>query len=88
MRQVKLGDEVRDTVSGFAGVATGRSVFLNGCARICVQPLVSADGKLPDAHWFDEPQLIVTKSSVVPEGRRDTGGPMPSMPTRNEGKTR
>jgi hypothetical protein len=86
---VELGDKVVDTVSGFSGIAVGVAVFLNGCARIMVQPKVDKEGKYPDAVWFDEPQLQVTKKEKVPVAdERKTGGPMPSIPTRMSGPRR
>lgn len=60
-----LGDLVKDTVSGFTGIATARHSYLNGCDRISIQPLVSKkEMKLPDSCTFDEPQLIILKKGV------------------------
>ena len=83
MEKIKLGDKVCDTVSGFEGVAFGQTLFLHGCTRCGVQPVVDKDGKLPEAQWFDEPQLEVVKAKSVKTGSRTTGGPMVSIPTRN-----
>jgi len=85
---VKLGDEVKDLVSGFKGIAFGITTFLNGCARIAIQPKVGKDGKMPEDKWIDEPQLVVTKKQKVVIDRpkkAETGGPMPSIPTRHTG---
>lgn len=35
---IKLGDKVKDKISGFEGLATARSEFLYGCVRILVEP--------------------------------------------------
>ena len=83
MAKIKLGDKVRDTVSGFEGIAFGQTLFLHGCTRIGVQPVVDKDGKLPEAQWFDEPQLVKVSAKAVETGSRKTGGPMVSIPTRN-----
>lgn len=77
---VELGDEVKDSVSGFRGIAVGRMTYLQGCARISVQPKVGKDGKLPESGNFDEPQLIVLKHKAVVklETKKDPpGGPVP-----------
>lgn len=74
---VNLGDECRDTVSGFRGIAVGVYTFLNGCSRVCLQPKVGKDGKLPESGIFDAPQLEVIKRAVVHAGPRNTGGPCP-----------
>ena len=86
--KICLGDEVKDTVTGFKGIVTGISTFLHGCRRIAVQPKIDKEGKIPEPNWIDEPQLKVVKKKKVSEGKRDTGGPMPSIPTRNTVKRR
>lgn len=79
--KIELGDKVKDLTTGFEGVATSRSEFLTGCTRVGVQPPVDKDGKVPDAHWFDEPMLtIVEKEAVKPPEvvKKDPGGPQPN----------
>ncbi len=84
---INLGDKVKDSVSGFSGIVTCRHEYLNGCARLSVQPPVNKDGTLPDERTFDEPQLTVKKARAVREGSKKTGGPERSMPSvKAEGK--
>lgn len=71
---MQLGTKCRDTVSGFEGIAVARHTYLNGCARITVQPPVDKDGKLPETQTFDEPQLKILDNPVI-TGNNDTGGP-------------
>lgn len=63
---VQLGDLVRDSVTGFEGVAVSITRYLQGCRRVGVQSRKLIDGKPGDWQTFDEPQLTVTKSAVVP----------------------
>ena len=79
---IQLGQEVKDIVSGFIGIAVGRHEYLQGCTRITVQPPVGKDKKLPESATFDEPQIEVIgkKKIVLAHGRKDTGGPMPYLP--------
>ena len=72
---IKLGDKVKDTVSGFTGVAVAEHLYLHGCTRITVQPSTDKDGKLPDTQTFDRPQLEVIKKAAVKEGSHIDGGP-------------
>lgn len=74
---VNLGDEVKDTVSGFRGIAVASHDYLQGCTRICIQPKVGKDGKLPDIRTFDEPALEVIKAKKVirKAQKKDPGGP-------------
>ncbi len=84
---IDLGDEVRDRVTGFKGIAYGRVTYMTGCKRIIVLPTVGKDGKMPDSHWIDEPQLeIIAKAKCVVEDLTpaESGGP-PLHPTSGSG---
>lgn len=91
--KVNLGDEVKDKVTGFKGIVTSITLFLNGCTRCGVQPKMGKDGKVPDGLSFDEPQLeVVKRKAVASENqnlldeaanpRAKTGGPMGRAPTQ------
>jgi hypothetical protein len=74
---VHLGDEVKDKISGFKGVVTGITFWLNNCARAVVQPKeLTKEGKPKDSETFDWMQLEVTKRANPPPKPRETGGPM------------
>lgn len=60
----KLGKLVKDRVSGFEGIATAETRFLQGCNRILVQPKVKEDGILPDTKYFDEPDIVVIGDGI------------------------
>lgn len=77
---VKLGDEVKDNVTGFKGIVTSTHSYLNGCRRVNVQPPIDKEGKYVDSLTFDEPQLKVIKSGKIKIGPQDTGGPEKDMP--------
>lgn len=80
---IELGVEVRDIVTGFSGTTIARTEWLNGCARLTVQPKIGKDGKLPDNATFDEPQLSVVSKKKVKRGNKKTGGPLPFSPVQN-----
>lgn len=87
----RLGDRVKDEVTGFVGIAIGVTDWLATCRRWVIQPeTLDKDGKVIEAHAFDEPHVIVVKRGVVttanttPAPRAETprsGGPAPT-PTR------
>jgi hypothetical protein len=63
--EIKLGSKVKDKISGFAGIATSRTVFLNGCVRIEIDPdRLNKDGDLIEGAVFDEVQLEVVKPVI------------------------
>ena len=82
---IKLGQKVRDRVTGLEGIAYARLTFLYGCDRITIQPAVDKDGKVPDAWDCDEPQVDIVDSVVIMEQtteQRVSGGPMCKTVTR------
>ncbi|MCJ7543672.1 MAG: hypothetical protein MUP47_03740 [Phycisphaerae bacterium] len=70
---ISLGSRVRDTITGFTGIAVGRTEWMWGYVRYAVEPKGLRDGKPVDAQWFDEPRLVVLAAKRVPS--RPTGGP-------------
>ena len=89
---IVLGQKVRDKVSGFEGIATGRAVYINGCVRICIEPPVDKDGKYQEHTWLDESQLEVIpggisvgepKAEATSEQGHSSGGPRTKDDPRN-----
>lgn len=81
---IQLGQQVRDKVSGFTGIATSRVEYLNGCVQYAIRPRVEADGKFPEAHYFDEEQLEVVGEGIAIRQRK-AGGPPMDAPTSYRG---
>ena len=75
--KIKLGQRVRDSITGYEGVAICRAEWLYGCVRITIQGDLDKDGKMPEAVCIDEDQLIVIKSKEKHNGHKaakTTGG--------------
>ncbi len=70
----KLGDYVKDKISGYKGIVVCVCSYLQGCDRAAVQAKVSKDNKKPDWLYFDVPQLKVIKKSVIKRGDVSVGG--------------
>lgn len=76
MSKVKLGDKVRDRVTGYEGTVIGITNWLNGCARLGVQGQERNENGMPnDAYWFDEFQAEIIKEKETKKGSTATGGP-------------
>ena len=71
---VKLGDVACDTITGFEGVVTGRTEWLNGCRRWLIQPRALHEGKPIEPAWFDEDQVEKVSAQAIVETKK-TGGP-------------
>lgn len=74
--RIILGKEYQDAITEFTGIAVSRTVFINKCIRVCLQPKVDKDGKHVEDAWFDEEQLVATgKRTKFKEKEEETGGP-------------
>lgn len=75
---MKFGDRVKDSITGFEGIYAGRTDWMFGCSRICIQPEKLKDGKPIEAEWFDDQRVVLTKSlplTVSKSSKSTTGGP-------------
>jgi len=63
---IKLGEVVIDKLTGFKGIAMGRTEYLYGCISIGVLPLKLKDNGSPgDWVWLDEQRLtLVSKAEL------------------------
>lgn len=78
---IKLGSKVRDSITGFEGIATSRTEYLYGCVHVGITPTELRDGKPVDSQWFDEQRVQVIeerKPEVSPASSATSGGPQPT----------
>lgn len=85
--EFELGAVLKDNITGFEGVVTGRSQWISGNNTYCLKPQKLKDGMPQEDEWFDEPMLSVKKkkaASIQPvAASRLTGGPERSVPPTN-----
>lgn len=79
---IELGDIVRDTITGFTGVAVAYTTWLNKCRRIGVQCCDLKDGKPVDLQTFDIEQLVIKRKGKKPEKPHTGGGGRPDAVQR------
>ena len=91
---IRLGDRVRDRISGLEGIVIGVTDWLYQCRRPIVQPsTLTSDGKPTDSQSFDEPQLeVIAQGAFAPQvpeiqPAAKTGGPC-DTPTRRSDPSR
>jgi hypothetical protein len=66
MSEINLGDDVRDIVTGFEGMAIARQDGLFETPSIKVQQRNLNDDKRPmDSIWFEESRLERVRKSIV-----------------------
>lgn len=86
VERIKLGQEVKDRVTGFQGIVTSRTKFLNSCDRMAVQPKYNPEQGLKEPEVFDEPDLEIIGDGiyVAPEPKPKRNGGDPNFrPSRN-----
>jgi len=89
MFKFNLGDQLRDKITGFTGIATGRTEWLNGCIRYALQSEKLKDGAVQSSEHFDEEQLdLVLAGKVIVAGRMMAGDGKESKGRRRPGGPR
>lgn len=90
---IKLGDEVKDIITGFKGIVISKIIYLNGCVQWGVKARVES-AALKEAEYIDEGQLErlgpgINKSSVKEKVKKDepvrrSGGDQPDGPQKTK----
>lgn len=79
-----LGCYVRDTITGFEGIATGRAEYMFGCAQLVITPdRLGPDGKIIPGEWFDEQRVVIVEERAIAVSATSTatsGGPQRDAP--------
>lgn len=71
-----LGDEVKDTVTGFTGKIVELTTFLNGCNHVSLQPPMNEKKEFPDRVFLTANRVELVKKEVAPVAKKSRGGPM------------
>ena len=80
---LKLGDVVKDRLSGFAGTVTGRAEYLFGCVQVLVNPRAVKDGSPVAGTWLDEDRCEALAAAGTPRpasADERAGGPVAIPP--------
>lgn len=70
-----LGDRLQCRITGFQGVVTARVEYFNGCLQYGLKPPIDKDGKVADAQFIDEAQLVLINAGAVAPGQIQPSGP-------------
>ena len=79
--EIKLGDIVRDSISGFQGKVTGIAHYIYGCNTALVEPHELKDGEPVKGIWFDIPRLELLEDKKTKKSKH-SGGPQNNPPSR------
>lgn len=74
-----LGKKVKDCVTGFEGIVTGKAEYLTGCEQYLVVPQTrNRDGELNDSKWFDVDRLQIIGEGITLPQKTSNGPDMPA----------
>jgi hypothetical protein len=73
MDRIRLGQRIRDRVSGLTGIATARLEYLNGCTQYCISPPVDKDGKRVEGWYVDQQTLELVDNGIAGLGPGGVG---------------
>jgi hypothetical protein len=77
-----LGDELKDTITGFTGIVMARTDYLTGCQHYGLIPRkLDKDGNPQDYQWIDESRLVSTGKGLKDYKAPDTSGPEQNPPS-------
>jgi len=62
---ITLGSKVKDKITGFTGIVTGRCEYITGCNQVLVAPQVTESGDFKESHWFDEQRLDQVGDAIL-----------------------
>lgn len=88
-KEIELGDTVKCIYTGFIGIATAKTEFINGCVQYSIAPKWKRDDRLSlEELGIDSESLVVikkgkrAKEKEKEEKDEDNGGPMRKAPIR------
>ena len=62
--KIELGNTVKDSITGFKGIVTGKAIYITGCVQYSVTGK-SIKNTEPLSFWFDEDRLTIQKVKKV-----------------------
>lgn len=83
-KEIEFGVKAKDKISGFQGIVIGKAQYLTGCDQVCLKPSVDKEGKMQDAHWFDEGAIEEVSEALKPKDvqSKRPGGPRNDQPKK------
>ena len=81
-KEVVLGCEAEDVITGFRGIVESRIVYLYGCDKFGIVQKTGKDGKTGETNWFDEGRCRwigpgVNKATVTAKSGKTGGSSLP-----------
>ncbi len=78
--KIELGDKVKCIYTGYYGIATAKTEFINGCIQYVVAAKVDKENKCPEEVSIDQDSLRVIQKGPKHNKEEAIGGPMRKAP--------
>lgn len=72
---IEMGSKVRDVITGFEGIVTGRCEYITGCSRLLITPRCDDASKQSQGNWFDIDRVEQVDESRLILASRTANGP-------------
>jgi len=80
-KEIKLGQKVKDIVSGLTGITIAKVEYLNGCVQYAVKPkMKEKDTETPQAEYIDVEQLQVINDGIIKKKKITKNGGIKETP--------
>lgn len=80
MKEIKLGSRVKDSITGFTGIADARAVYQYGCVQIRILSEKLDKNNEEIQIWFDEPRIMTIEE--IENHHKPNHGPQKCPPSR------
>jgi hypothetical protein len=61
--KAQIGQTLKDVITGFTGIATGRCEYVTGCTQLLLQPPTKENGDFVESRWLDEDRLVLVSDA-------------------------
>lgn len=78
--EIKFGDRVKDTITGFEGFVTAKVEYITGCIQWEITPATLKDGVPQSTWWIDEKRVVLVSKAEDAVTSSPTGGPQDNHP--------
>ena len=82
LKDVTLGAKYRCRVTGFTGIATSKTIWMNDCLRVGLTPRVSKDNLKAEGISFDVEDLEYVDNGTLDKSVQVIGAPQAQPSTR------
>lgn len=66
-KELRMGIEAKDKITGFKGIIGARATYLYGCDQILLTSQCKKDNSFEQGQWIDEPRIEYISKGIAPK---------------------